>query len=151
MAALTVQLPDLDDDMPLVLLAAGPSDTSDPPEMLCVRDATLVHEGNFANVYQGTLVCGGAEKDEVVLKVVFGDSGEDFNCLEEEYEFYRKLQPIQGDAIPVCHGLFRAPNDPVGCLMLECWGRRLDCHSFSDVHIDLRYADCSNASSTWLT
>lgn len=138
MATLTVQLPDVDDDMPLVLLTAGPSDTSDPPQLLCVRDAILVHEGNSADVYKGTLMCDGEEKNEVVLKVVFGGSAEDLRCLEVEYGFYRKLESVQGSAIPVCYGLFRAPHESVACLMLELWGSRLDCYRFRDLDIDLR-------------
>lgn len=138
MTTLTFSLPDVDGNMHIVLRGAEPSDPSVPPEQLNVLDATLVHDGDHADVYKGVLFCGGEKKDDVVLKVIFGDSPEDFRCLEVEYEFYRKLEPIQGNAIPFCHGLFRAHDEPVACLMLEFWGSPLDCHRFRDLDIDLR-------------
>lgn len=138
MTTLTVTFPDVEDDVPTILHATGLSYASQSPQKLRVDNVTLIHEGDIADVYNGILMCGDEKKGEVVLKAIFGDSDEDLSCLEVEYEFYRKLESIQGSAIPICYGLFRAPNDPVACLMLEFWGDRLDCHRFRDLDIDLR-------------
>lgn len=139
MTTLTVHFPEDNADVLTVLREATESmNLSDPPQMLRVEDTALIHEGDLADVYKGVLMCGDEKKGEVVLKVIFGDSDDDLHCLEVEDEFYRKLEPIQGKAIPVCYGLFRAPNEPVACLMLEFGGSPLECNRFRDLDIDLR-------------
>lgn len=110
-----------------------------PPELLEVAHAMLVHEGNYATVYRGTL-SSEAKTDDVVLKFVFGQRPEDLLRLETEYKFYQKLEPLQGRSIPRCYGLFQAPDEPTACLVLEYCGESLSVAFDELVDMDLRCA-----------
>ena len=86
-------------------------------------------------VYRGALLTkrqdhtsSAREPEKVVLKMGFGDDA--MQRLLREHGFYQRLLPLQGDQVPLCHGLFQGHMDAfaearstsVACLLLEDCG-----------------------------
>lgn len=149
MATLTVQLPE---GTSISLLCAGSTPASALPHHFHVADSTQIHSGSSATIYRGALTSGEDEKTEdVVLKMIFGTSMDDLCSLEKEYELYRKMEYVQGYDVPTCYGLFRAPDAPIACLVLEFCGEPLTCRDFDEIPMDMRYVSRFDASGVQLT
>jgi hypothetical protein len=64
-----------------------------------------------------------------------------FDLAEEADIYTRVLRPLQGIAVPYCHGLYAGlgeSGEPIACLMLERWGQCIG-QPFARLPLETRY------------
>ena len=92
---------------------------------------TIIYHGALLTRKQRPILSS-RESERVVLKMGFGDDA--VQRLLREHGFYQRLLPLQGDRVPLCHGLYQghmgafagARSTTVACLLLEHCGDMCD-------------------------
>ncbi|KAH7908947.1 hypothetical protein BJ138DRAFT_1067926, partial [Hygrophoropsis aurantiaca] len=122
--------------LPLLRLDQPNSSPLQPSQARRLTLTTSISHGGCSSVFRGHVDGAG-----VVVKMAEGD--DDRKSLENEARIYSILQPLQGSAVPVCFGLFRA-GAALYLLMEDC-GHRLE--SFSVLNSPQRHDLLMKATS----
>ncbi|KDQ52203.1 hypothetical protein JAAARDRAFT_162938 [Jaapia argillacea MUCL 33604] len=98
------------------------SQTSPPPAIITVTDATLIHRGSYVRVYRAKMYGPQGQVRDIIAKIAFSE-GE--HLILKEGKFYEnQLFSLQGDAVPRCFGFFEVEYEleTISALLLEDCG-----------------------------